>query len=370
MIEVKPFTTDVLSTHKMFYVLDMIPKNAENADVWIQTPVGLESVDFVDLYSIHDGTIVAAWKHPLQKLSLHNLTVFCDGITQTLNLYPIERIIDIYDRPVDAEFGTFILAKSRPIGGGDWRCDKGMYGPGPFEQENVERVITDISQVVVYEPFLSINGIAHLIYLESNSKSALANEKLNNSFAPLTGRTIQETLRLIYEWSVLCDEPFNSSEEIALTAKSFLGGLRLSPQEMAALRALPPMQVANYILGSDSARVRPNNIPSLSSEVKNIVFKRMASSSFSAVLKIHGIENTYGSIEIEKAELLNGISRFREYYNIPAEISINDEMDIMNHCAQSVVNGEIVEQQAYVFNQLRLFKHKQLILDKVDNNEI
>ena len=154
MIQVQPFTTDVLLTHKMFFVLNKLPKNAEEIDVWIQTPTGPESVDFVNIYSLHDGTLLAAWQHPFQKLSLQNLTAFCDGHTQIINLYPIERIIDIYDRPVDAEWGTFIFTKSAPIDGTDWRCDKGMYGARPFESENVDRVITELGQVVYFEPFL------------------------------------------------------------------------------------------------------------------------------------------------------------------------------------------------------------------------
>lgn len=366
MIQVQPFTTDVLLTHKMFFILGKLPKNSTEIDVWIQTPVGLESVDFVNVYTLHDGTLLAAWKHPFEKLPLQNLTAFCDGVTQILNLYPLERIIDIYNRPVDAEFGTFIFTKSSPIDGGDWRCDRGMYGSRPFESESVSRVITDIGQVVYFEPFLSINSVGHLIYIESNSKSELANEKLNNSIVPTTGRTLQEVMRLIYEWSVLAKEPFNSPDEAATCANDFLSLLKFSDSEVELLESLPPMQVAQFLSGSETARVRPNNIPELTDEIKNIIFKRMGSSSLCALLKIHGIEDAYGLLELEQQELEAGIERFKQHYQIPTDWSILEWERIIEHCA--LYYHETIG--AYVHNQLRLFNNKKVILEKVQNNAL
>ena len=348
----------------MFFVLDKLPKFATEVDIWIQTPSGNESVDFITMFFLEDGTLLAAWEHPFQKIPLHNVTVFCDGITQVLNLYPLERIIDIYDRPIDAELGTFTFTKSKSIGTGDWRCDRGMYGPQAFEEEQVSRVITDIGQVVVYEPFLSINSVGHMIYLESNAKSDLANEKINNSIAPLTGRTLQETLRLIYEWSLLCGEPFNSQDEPALAAKSFIEGFRFTNEELSILDSMPSMQISNYLSGSENARVRPNDIPVLNEAVKQMVFKRMASSSLSALLKIHNIDDVYNILQAEIEELVNGISRFREYYQIPSEWDMTEEQKIVEHCELYTKQG------SYVFNQLRFFKNKQLLLDKVSDGQL
>lgn len=343
MISTQPFITDVLTTHRGFFILDKLPKNATEVDVWIQTPVGNESVDFVDVFVLVDGTLLAAWQHPFQKLPLHNLTVFCDGVTQVLNLYPLERILDIYDRPIDAEFGTFIFTKSAPIGAGDWRCDRGMYGSAPFDNEQVSRVITELSQIVYFEPFLSVNGAGHIIYIESNSKSELANEKLNNSIVPTTGRTLQETLRLIYEWSILAEEPFSSTDDAALSAKTFLNSLKFTTEERTSLGSLPPMQISNYLSGSETARARPDTILMLDDAIKTMVFKRMASSSLSALFKIHGIEDTYGLLAIEIAELESGIQRFNDYYSEPVSVA----------------------ERSFYDNQVRFFANKKSILDSI-----
>lgn len=364
MITVSQFSPLTLSTHKVFFVLDKLPKFAEEVDVWIQTPAGNESVDFISVFALEDGTLIAAWGHPFQKIPLHNLTAFCDGKTQIINLYPLERIIDIYDRPVDSESGTFHFTKSVPIDGGDWRCDRGMYGGGPFEGENVQRVIGEISEIIMYEPFLGVNSIAHVMYLQANGKSELASEKLNNSIVPITGRTLQETMRLIYEWSILAEEPFNSLEDVSVSSKAFLSSLRFTEEELETLSMFPPMQISNYLAGSEMARVRPSNIPALDNAIKTMVFKRMASSSLAALLHIHEIEDVYGLIDFEIVELKNGINRFREYYQIPEEWEMSQEEQIIEHCELYTKQG------SYVHNQLRLFKNKQQIIDKVLNNEL
>lgn len=348
----------------MFFILDKLPKFAKEVDVWIQTPTGNESVDFISAFFLEDGTIIAAWEHPFQKLPLHNLTVFCEGVTQVLNLYPLERIIDIYDRPLDSSLGTFTFTKSIPIDGGDWRCDRGMYGAKAFEQENIDRVFDEVGQIVVYEPFINLNGKSHLLYVEATNKTQFAEEKVNNSLAPLTCRTLQETMRLIYEWSVLAEEPFNSTDEAAIAAKTFFDSLDFTTEERTALASLPPMQISNYLAGSETARVRPSNIPPLDDAIKTMVFKRMASSSLCALLEIHEIEDVYGLIDFEIVELQNGINRFREYYQIPSDWELSEDNKIVEHCEVYAKQG------SYVRNQLRLFRNKQQIINKVISNEL
>jgi hypothetical protein len=267
--------------------------------------------------------------------------VFCDGAVQVLNLCPLERIIDIYNRPLDANLGTFSFAKSIPIDGGDWRCHRGAYGPWQFTDDNHQIVIDEVTQIVIYESLLNLNNAGYLVYLEATGKTQLAEQKVNNSIAPVTGRTLQETMRLIYEWSVLAEEPFNSTDEAAVAAKTFLDFLGFTSDERTALASLPPMQISNYLAGSETARVRPSNIPALDDAIKTMVFKRMASSSLSALFKIHGIEDTYGLQALEQAELDAGIQRFNDYYTEPVSAADKPFFD----------------------NQVRFFRNKQTVLN-------
>ena len=347
MIQVQPFTTDVITTHRGFFVLDKLPKNANQVDVLIKTPTGDEPVDFIDVYKVHDGTLIAAWVHPFQKLRLHNLIATCNGVTQIVNLCPVERIIDLYDKPLatsdtDNNLWAFSFTDSVSVNGGDWRCDRGMYGPKMFIEENVDRVFSEITEIIVYEPFLCVNGVGHLVYTEGKDKRDLAIEKVNNSYYPTTGFTIQETLRLIYEWSLLAKEPFSSTDSAALAAKGFLDSLGLTDEELTFLASLPPMQISNYLTGSQTARIRPSSVPVLDATVKMIVFKRMASSCLSVLFKIHSIEDIYGLAELEQAELDAGIQRLQDYYfQYPVR-----EVD-----------------KSFYDNQVRFFANKQAALD-------
>ena len=361
MIQTQPFTLDVLSTHKVFFLLEHLPKNTTEVDIWIQTPIGYESVDFVDVFVMQDGSLLAAWKHPLQKLPLQNLVAFGDGVTQVLNLYPIERIIDLYDRPVDATSGTFNFTQSRVIDGADWRCDNGYYGPSMFAGELDNPVISNIGEIVAFEPFLSIAGVGHLIYLESTNKHELAVEKLNNSVVPITGRTFQEVLRLIYEWSVLANEPFNSLDDAAVTAKNYMEALRFSEDDIDLIKELTPMQISKFISGSTEARVRPDNITPLSAGIADILFKRMASSSLSFIISHSPAIWDYEEVhQRELAELEEGILRFRAYYGVPEYVELTEVSRVMDFA-----EIQAPKQLSYVHNQLRHFANKKTILNAV-----
>ena len=361
MIQTQPFTLDVLSTHKVFFLLEHLPKNTTEVDIWIQTPIGYESVDFVDVFVMQDGSLLAAWKHPLQKLPLQNLVAFGDGVTQVLNLYPIERIIDLYDRPVDATSGTFNFTQSRVIDGADWRCDNGYYGPSMFAGELENPVISNIGEIVAFEPFLGIAGVGHIIYLESTNKHELAVEKLNNSVVPITGRTFQEVLRLIYEWSVLANEPFNSLDDAAVTAKNYMEALRFSEDEIDLIKELTPMQISKFISGSTEARVRPDNITPLSAGIADILFKRMASSSLSFIISNNPTIWDYEEVhQRELAELEEGILRFRAHYGVPEYVELTEVSRVMDFA-----EIQAPKQLSYVHNQLRHFANKKTILNAV-----
>ena len=353
MIQVQPFTTGILSTHRGFFVLDKLPKSADKVDIRIKTPLGDEPVDFISVFSLHDGTLIAAWEHPFQKLPLHNLIASCEGSEQILNLYPLERIIDIYDRPTvpsenDNNLWAFTFTDSVSVDSGDWRCDRGMYGAKMFIKEHADRIFSEVSEILFYEPFLCVNGTSHLIYISGKDKREFALEKFNNSYYPAVGLTLQETLRLIFEWSVLAEEPFNSTDDVAIVAKDFLNALSFTDEERQTLDSLTPMQISNYLLGSETARVRPPTVSAMNESVKNMVFKRMASSSLSALLKIHSIEDTYGILEIEFDELDAGMQRFEDYYS--ESIRPQDK--------------------SFYDNQVRFLRNKRTVLEMVANDTL
>ena len=362
MIQVQTFTLDVLKTHKAFFLLDNLPKSTSEVDVWIQTPAGMESVDFVDVFTMKDGSLLAAWKHPYQKLAHHNLTVYCEGKTQILNLCLAERMIEYYNRPVDSQLGTFQFAPSVLVSG-DWRCDNSMYGPTVFAEENIDTFLDELgagSELLVCETLLNINGTCHITYMEATNRSLLANEKLNNAIIPIVGRTFQELLRLIYEWSVLAKEPFNATDRCAIIADAFFSALSFTEEELQTIANLPQMQIGQFISGSENARQRPNNIAELSGEVENILWRRMGSSSLSFIVARNpGIWDFEEILKTEQKELEDGIARFRSFYEIPEYVPLDEN-------GRAVEFAEIVTPKhgGYVQTQLRGFKNKQSVINK------
>lgn len=303
MIAVQPFSLEVIKTYKCFYLLRHISSAAE-IEILHHTPAGHIETDVADAFSMPNGRIVVAWKYPLNVAPMHNLVAVGNGTTENINLMPLERVIDIYDRPVDARVGVFSFTNSDMVIAprNDWRCDNGKFGPFPFA--NPEGIFEAPSGIVVYEPVLSVNGVGHLVYVEGVGKQDLANAYLNADTSPVTGKTLWETLKLIREWAIVNLPPFNNADATSLKARLFLKELQLTDAELAVIDSQIPMQIANYLSGSTNARQRPNGVLPITNDVKNILFNRLASGSVSALEYMNpGMWNLEELVATERVQL-------------------------------------------------------------------
>jgi hypothetical protein len=348
MINVRQFTIDIIKTHKMFFLLDQLDVASE-VSIYIKTPKGVEAVDFIDVFAMANGKMLAAWQHPFGKLNLYNVVASANGKTQIINLEPYERFFEIYNRPKDAEYGVFtfcpsVLQDHTAVDGGDWRCDLGYYGPGRFEA--VPQLFTSVGEIVYYESPLTVNSVGQIIYMERRGIQDLASEFLNNSVVPTTARTLQECLKLVYEWAMLTREPFFSTDDCALRAYQFLKELGFADEEMKTLDSMPSMQISNWLAGSTDARKRPANTADFE-DIQDMFFKRIASSCLSWIIERNPeLWDLNEVLNAEYAEFEAGIERFKNYYE-----------------------GRGEESHPYVHNQLRHFKNKRAVLDSVSSNE-
>jgi hypothetical protein len=346
MITVQPFTLEVIKTHKCFYLLRRITGVTE-LQILHNTPAGHIETNVADAFSMPNGAIIIAWKAPLNIAPMHNL-VAVDGQTiENINLVPLERVIDIYDRPVDAQVGTFIFTNSDIIiaPGMDWRCDNGKYGPAPFHQGI--RIIDKFSDITVYEPVLSINGVGHIIYLEGVAKQELAEDHLNNDLIPSIGRTFWETLKLIREWAIVNKEPFNNTEPVAHKAFQFIKELQLSDAELAVIDQQIPMQIANYLTGSTNARQRPDGVLPITDDVKDLLFSRLASGSVAAL------------------EYLNP-----GMWDLEELVSKEQEQLVIDEQIFEMLKQTFEPDRPVIAIQHRFFNNKRAILDKVATGQL
>ena len=345
MITVQPFTLEVIKTHKCFYLLRHIT-GASELQIIHNTPAGHIEVDVADAFLMPNGAIIIGWKFPTNIASMHNLVAVYGQITENINLLPLERAIDIYDRPVDAEFGVFTFTNSDMILAPnlDWRCDNGKFGPRSFHPVTI---IDDLPQIVMYEPILSINGVGHIIYIEGIGKQTLANHHINEDSHPVTGRTLWESLKLIREWSIVNKEPFNNTEAIAYKASQFIKELGFTDAELGIIDQQIPMQIANYLTGSTNARQRPNGVLPITDDVKDLLFSRLASGSVSALESMNpGMWDLQELLVFEKEQLIIDKAMFQG----------------------ATKNMEQTRQ--FIAIQQRFFDNKQTILDKVTNNAL
>jgi hypothetical protein len=288
-----------------------------------------------------NGKILIAWKFPLNIAPMHNLSVISGATVENVNLAPLERVIDIYDRAVDAQVGVFTFTNSDMILAPnlDWRCDNGKFGPRSFHPVTI---IDDLPQIVMYEPVLSVNGVGHIIYIEGVGKQTLANHHINEDSHPVTGRTLWESLKLIREWAIVNEDPFNNTEAVAHKASQFIKELQLSDTEIAVIDQQIPMQIANYLTGSTNARQRPDGVLPITDDVKDLLFSRLASCSVAALEYLNpGMWDLQELLQAEQEQLL-----------------IDEQVfEVMKH------NFE--PNRPVIAIQHRVFANKRLILDKV-----
>lgn len=343
MKQVQEFTIEIISDYECFYLLKNII-NTNSVSIFHNTPSGEIPVDTLDPFLMPNGRILLAWNDLLPTSSMHNFIAKSNNISEIVNLTPLEKIIDIYDRLANSNDGVFSFSNSKEIiaPGTEWRCDNGIYGPRPFNPNMM--LINQLSDIEIFEPVISINGISHISYLQVKSKTNLANEYFQNGEIPNAGRTFWEILKIIREWAIVNEEPFNNNEEISIKAKRMIDGLNLSQEELGFIDEQIPMQVANYISGSLNARQRPDGIFNINDNIKRILFSRMASGTVSALEYLNpGIWDLQELLEIEKDKMLIEIRKlFAEVpYGIPSHI-----------------------------NKTRLLTNKNTIITKIENNTL
>lgn len=343
MKQVQEFTIEVVSNYECFYLLKNIT-DSDSIGIFHNTPSGEIPIDTLMPFLMPNGKILLAWNDLLPTSSMHNFIARSNDVSEIVNLSPLEKIIDIYDRPADSSDGVFSFSNSKEIiaPGTDWRCDNGIYGPRPFNQNMM--IISQLSDIEIFETVISINGISHISYLQVKNKTNRSNEYFQNGEIPNAGRTFWEILKIIREWAIVNEEPFNNNEEISIKAKKMIDGLNLSQEELGCIDEQTPMQVANYVSGSLNARQRPEGISDINDNIKRILFSRMASGTVSALEYLNpGIWDLQQLVEIEKNKMLNDIAYFLKAvpYGIPAHT-----------------------------NRSRLLTNKNTIITKIENNTL
>ena len=256
---IQDFSINAISNHQTWYLLH---NNYQNDITIIRpTPAGPEPYVDYSAYRMSDNRVLIGFNKLVGTVLLQGLIALGDDGQEYITTQIWERIADIcnIEPPVDHP-GTFVFVDSQPIVAPniDWRCDTEYYGPMPFPDLNGVRTnpTEEKSVITVFEPIISASGLAHIVYLRRKDFSEQRLEFIDNALTPAVCTTLGECVKLVHEWSLMAEEPFNNTEDIAIKAKSFCNHFDIHDE---LISPYPNMQIMKFLSGDLQARVRPDN---------------------------------------------------------------------------------------------------------------
>lgn len=300
-MNIEPFSLDVVNKYNMFFMLQKL--NATSTiDLYYQEVNNNVPFEDCALFEMLNGQVLVAFPEYFTHISKHNLIATDGVVTEIVSLQIFERIYKYYKHGVDSvDAGGFTFMNSAPVPSfeNQWRCDAGLYGVELFADPLGDSTIAvpDVADaLLVYEPILSINGVAHLVYIERENKNNKT-ELMNNSITPFATYSLGEALKLVLEWAQVSQAPFSNTEPVAVKAFEFTQQLGI---EQTLVSNQPDMQIFEYLKGNPTARVRPENVQPLSQATDAFIKKNVAHSCLSSLLAIY--PDVANIAEIKQAE--------------------------------------------------------------------
>jgi hypothetical protein len=196
----------------------------------------------------------------------YSLTLDIEGIEYSINNVLWESISELIDIPVDSASGIFMFTGSKPVvSAGSGRCDVSMSGPSVFVREG-EAILSDVfnsttlkgmSDLESFQPLISAHNVGHIVFARIK-KSGVEEFDTNQNSLPHASRTLSELMRLMVEWRLVTNSPWNSNEELPVAVNQFLEIIGISSEvENKILETQCDMQVARFLKGNSNARQRP-----------------------------------------------------------------------------------------------------------------
>lgn len=360
------FTIDEIKNYKMFYLLKTIKASSRNIVLsHKQTLMNVVvSPEEYTLFRVGENDVLVAFKDVFKHVGKYNYAASNGYEEENIILNPYERIVDYYTTDRDDEpSGVFVFLNSCPtvLDGQDWRCDNSLYGPRGFFPVGQEegRLIEGLTSIKVYEPILSINGIAHLIYFKHDGDDTqIRFDYINGAELPQTAETLSEMIKLIIEWATVAVTPFDNTEEIARKAKQFVQKFGITE---SLVPGQPDMQVAKFLQGDTSARLRTDGVYPVSEELDKLIRDNVPYMTFSKLAQMHpDLFNVEQSILVERELLKEQWSQAMEKFFIKEPAEYGDVDGACNYLAEHLPNTV-----GFVRNYLTLLNKKKELLEGI-----
>ena len=333
----------------MFFMLQKLTAASETINLYYQEVNNNVLFTDYELFEMNNGQVLVAFPEYFTHISKHNLIATDGVVSEVVSLQIFERIYEYYKHGVDGvDNGSFVFMNSAIVPSFDnqWRCDAGLYGVEFFADplgDSTINVPNTADALIVYEPVLSINGVAHLVYVERQNKTN-KEQFLNNSITPFGTYSLGEALKLILEWAQVSQEPFNNTEPVAEKAFEFTQKLGI---EETLVSNQPDMQIFKYIKGSLVARVRPDNVQLLSPLTDVFIKKNIAHSCLSTIISLYPDSASIEEVkQMEQQKLLK-------------------DVDSLNMFASMIDDPDNKDMGFYLKSRTELFIIKNRILESI-----
>ena len=368
-MQINNFTLQVLNDHRMFYMLDKISGDNESIFLFKETPSGRVEHTLFQAYRMANNKVLIAFPFEKQQTPDYNYVAVCGGIEEIVNTQCYERVRDIYTKAPNNNKGVFAFTNSLPVilDTQTNRCDMNNYGPSVFTKDNsvLEADAVDVSKLEIYEPLLSVDGIGYIIYMYIPNATDLGDRGINNFEIPVATRTFMEVLKLMLEWSNVYEEPFNNREPVVESSVKFFKAIGVDSNLVEHIQTNQvDMQVAQFLLGNPNARVRPEGVLPLTTEVENWFLSKLSFMTLSKLLEFYpDAWNTVEVLDKEKevfaSRLSNAFSNYKmEYYS--------DSLDDITYCVNTaVMNIGNESVRSFLTSYFEILKVKRNLLNSI-----
>jgi hypothetical protein len=337
-MQINNFKLQVLNDFKSFYMLQKI--NGDDTSVFLhqETPEGKKEITSFQAYKMANNKVLIAFFEDTKISQDYNYVATSNGIEEIIPTQIYEKIIQTCRKPVSNNNGFFLFSNSLHITPDKEpsRCDLNKLGPTVFTKDNSygEILFDDVSQLLIFEPIISFNGVGHILFAELKNNTELENKMINNWETPSSARTFSELLKLMIEWSETTEEPFNNTEPIAVAAKKFFETVGINQEIINHIKSNQvEMQVVNYLMGSENARVRPDGVLPLTVEIENWLLSKVCFITLSKLLEFYPDAWDRKEVLNKEKEVFNtrAINGFAEYKMTYYEDSLED----IDYCVET-----------------------------------
>lgn len=186
------------------------------------------------------------------------------------NSYRFADYISIHNNGLFAIVGAKLINDSEAAD----RCDFNNWGPiAPRNNEDDLNksmgtvLFSSLAEIDKFEILYSLPPYGYIIYLKL--KDDETNDKIKSQELPFAANSFAELIRLMVEWSVVSQEPFNNTDKCGEISTALLLDMNV-PEDLIQhiLDTYPPMQISKYLMGNENARLQNAGIFEIDSQLK------------------------------------------------------------------------------------------------------